>query len=143
MIRRAAAAALVCLALLAGCAAKSAPKVESQKSDEGQPAASPTVPVAVPEVKIPAPRIALVLGGGAAKGFAHIGVIKALESQGIQPEIVVGTSAGSVVGVLYAAGYSGFDIQRIALDLKEAVFSDWSLPDRGFFRGESLQEFIN
>jgi NTE family protein len=100
-------------------------------------------PVPEPEVKIPPPRIALVLGGGAAKGFAHIGVIKALESQGIKPDLVVGTSAGAVVGSLYASGISGFDLQRIALDLKESSFSDWSLPDRGFLRGEALQEFVN
>jgi NTE family protein len=96
-----------------------------------------------PEIKIPPPRIALVLGGGAAKGFAHIGVIKALESQGIRPDIIVGTSAGSLVGALYASGMSGFELQRLALDLKESSFSDWSLPDRGFLRGEALQEFVD
>jgi NTE family protein len=95
------------------------------------------------EVRMPPPRIALVLGGGAAKGFAHIGVIKALESQGVHPDIVVGTSAGSVVGALYASGMSGFELQRLALDLKESSFSDWSIPDRGFLRGEALQEFVN
>lgn len=89
------------------------------------------------------PKIALVLGGGAAKGFAHIGVIKALEAQGIVPDIVVGTSAGAVVGVLYAAGYNGFELQKIALQLEEAQLSDWSLPDRGVIKGEALQNFIN
>src|SRR5487761_2269825 len=72
-----------------------------------------------PPVAVPAPRpplkIALVLGGGAARGFAHVGVIKALEAQGIVPEIVVGTSAGAVVGALYAAGNSGFELQRLVL----------------------------
>jgi len=96
-----------------------------------------------PEIKVPPQRIALVLGGGAAKGFAHIGVIKALESQGIRPDIVVGTSAGSLVGALYASGMSGFELQRLALDLKESSFSDWSLPDRGFLRGEALQDFVD
>ena len=48
----------------------------------------------------PAPKVALVLGGGAARGFAHIGAIKALEAQGIVPDLVVGTSAGAVVGAL-------------------------------------------
>jgi NTE family protein len=142
MTRYATATVLVCVALLAGCATKSAPKVEPQQSD-AQSDASPPVPVAVPEVKIPAPRIALVLGGGAAKGFAHIGVIKALEAQGIQPEIIVGASAGSLVGVLYAAGNDGFALQRIALDLNESMFSDYSLPDRGFLKGEALQQFVN
>ncbi|MGE5468495.1 MAG: patatin-like phospholipase family protein [Ignavibacteria bacterium] len=91
----------------------------------------------------PAPRIALALGGGAARGFAHIGVIKALEAQGIVPDIVVGTSAGSVVGALYAAGHSGFELQKVALQMEEAQVGDWSLPDRGVFKGEALQNFIN
>jgi NTE family protein len=89
------------------------------------------------------PKIALALGGGAAKGFAHIGVIKALESHGIVPDIVVGTSAGSVVASLYAAGYNGFDLQRIALSMDEDTVRDWVLPNRGFIRGDALQKFIN
>jgi NTE family protein len=100
-------------------------------------------PTPPPPVVIPPPKIALVLGGGAAKGFAHIGVIKALEAQGIVPDLVVGTSAGSVVGVLWAAGYDGFGLQRIAMEMKESNFSDWSLPNRGFLKGESLRDFIN
>jgi NTE family protein len=88
-------------------------------------------------------KIALVLGGGAARGFAHIGVIKALEAQGIVPDMVVGTSAGSVVGALYAAGMSGFDIQKVALGMKEEMVADWTLPDRGVLKGEALQDFIN
>jgi NTE family protein len=89
------------------------------------------------------PKIALALGGGAARGFAHIGVIKALEAQGIVPEIVVGTSAGSVVGALYAGGYSGFELQKVALQMEENQVSDWTLPDRGVIKGEALQGFIN
>lgn len=89
------------------------------------------------------PKVALVLGGGAARGFAHVGVIKVLEAQGISPDIVVGTSAGSVVGALYAGGYTGFDLQKIAFQLDEASVSDLVLPDRGFVKGELLQNFIN
>lgn len=91
----------------------------------------------------PAPKVAIALGGGAARGFAHIGVIKALEAQGIVPEIVVGTSAGSVVGALYAGGYNGFELQKIALQMEENQVSDWTLPDRGVIKGEALQGFIN
>ena len=89
------------------------------------------------------PVIALALGGGAAKGFAHIGVIKALEAQGIVPDIVIGTSAGAVVGSMYAAGRSGFELQSLAIALDESQVSDWSLPDRGIFKGEALASFIN
>ena len=129
-------AGLACALLLAGCAG--APKQE--------PPPAPEPPLAEPEpapIVIPPPRIALALGGGAAKGFAHVGAIKALEAQGIRPDIVVGTSAGSLVGALYASGLDGFELQRVALDMKESMVSDWSLPDRGVFKGEALQEFVN
>ncbi len=88
------------------------------------------------------PKIAIALGGGAARGFAHIGVLKTLEAHGINPQIVVGTSAGSLVGALYAAGYSGFELQKMAFQLDEGSVGDWTLPDRGFIKGEQLQNFV-
>lgn len=98
----------------------------------------------------PAPkkvRIGLALGGGAARGFAHIGVIKALEAQGIYPEIVVGTSAGSVVGALYAAGNNGFALQRTAMAMDESTISDWAIPffskSSGVLKGDALQSYVN
>jgi NTE family protein len=119
-------------------------------------ACSSTAPVAqapvvaapvIKEVKPRPIRIGLALGGGAARGFAHIGVIKALESQGIVPDIVVGTSAGSVVGALYAAGNDGFALQKMALDMDETTISDWSLPffskSSGVLKGEALQAYVN
>lgn len=112
-------------------------------------AAPPPAPLPAPPAATPAPapkpplKIALALGGGAARGFAHIGVIKALEAQGIVPDIVVGTSAGSVVGALYAAGLSGFELQGLALPMEEGMLADWTLPNRGVLKGEVLQDFIN
>jgi NTE family protein len=88
-------------------------------------------------------KLALVLGGGAARGFAHIGVIKALEAQGIVPDLIVGTSAGSVVAAIYAGGASGFELQKFALDMDDKTITDWTVPDRGFIRGEALQNYIN
>ena len=92
-------------------------------------------------------KIGLALGGGAARGFAHIGVIKALEAQGIYPDLVVGTSAGSVVGALYAAGNTGFQLQKIAFDMDEAAISDWAMPlfgkSTGVLKGEALQAYVN
>jgi NTE family protein len=110
--------------------------------------ACPTLPQKPETVAVPAhparkPRIALALGGGAARGFAHIGVIKALETQGIVPDIVTGTSAGSVVGSLYAAGFGAFDLQKLAFQLEESKFTDWALFDRGFLKGEALEAFVN
>lgn len=106
--------------------------------------AAPPPPIPTPvQVSKPPLKIALVLGGGAARGFAHIGVIKALEAQGIAPDIVVGTSAGSVVGALYASGMSGFELQNLALQMKEDMLADWTLPNRGVLKGAALQDFIN
>lgn len=89
------------------------------------------------------PKIALVLGGGAAKGFAHVGVIKMLEAHGIIPDIVVGTSAGSVVGSLYAAGFNGFQLQELAFSLDTSVIRDITLASHGLLKGERLQNYIN
>ena len=109
---------------------------------------SPTHLSAVAQVKpVRNVKIGLALGGGAARGFAHIGVIKALEAQGIVPDIVTGTSAGSLVGALYAAGNNGFALQKLAIDMDEATISDWSLPlfskSSGVLKGEGLQNYIN
>lgn len=88
-------------------------------------------------------RVGLALGGGAARGFAHVGVIKALETSGIVPDIVVGTSVGSVVGSLYAAGNDVFALQKLAMQLEESSLTDWAIFDRGFLKGEALERFVN
>ncbi|WP_235934865.1 patatin-like phospholipase family protein [Undibacterium crateris] len=110
------------------------------------PVAPAVTAVTAPKVARPV-RIGLALGGGAARGFAHIGVIKALESQGIVPDVVVGTSAGSVVGAMYAAGNNGFTLQKMALEMDEATISDWSLPlfskSSGVLKGDALQAYVN
>lgn len=89
------------------------------------------------------PIIALALGGGGAKGFAHIGVIKVLESHGIKPQIVAGTSAGSFVGAIYASGKTPFQLQEIALNLREADLRDFVLSRQGFLIGQRLQDYVN
>ena len=101
-----------------------------------------------PVIKVPKHiKVGLALGGGAARGFAHVGVIKALEAQGIQVDIVTGTSAGSVVGALYAAGNTGFALQKIAMEMDEAAISDWTVPlfakSSGVLKGEGLQNYVN
>lgn len=88
-------------------------------------------------------KIALVLGAGAAKGFAHVGVIKILESQKIPIHLVVGTSAGSFVGSLYAAGYDGYALQSIAMSLQKSDVAELTIPDNGFIKGERLRDFVN
>lgn len=89
------------------------------------------------------PKVALVLGAGASKGFAHVGVIKVLEANGIPIDMVVGTSAGSFVGSLFAYGYTGFELQGIALSITRGDIVDISIPDKGFIKGEKVEEFIN
>jgi len=93
------------------------------------------------------PVIGLALGAGAARGFAHVGVIKALESQGIRPDVVVGSSAGSLIAALLASGATGNEINRLALNLDEATLADWGLPFAGRFggliRGDALQNMVN
>lgn len=89
------------------------------------------------------PRIGIALGGGAAKGFAHIGVIKVLEGQGLTPDVVAGTSAGSVVGALYASGLNGFALQEHSFSLDEAQVRDISMTGGGLVKGEKLQDYVN
>ncbi|MBX3601040.1 MAG: patatin-like phospholipase family protein [Rubrivivax sp.] len=88
------------------------------------------------------PRIGLALGGGAARGFAHIGAIQVLEEAGIRPDLVVGTSAGSLVAALYASGKSGQEMAAIALALDEGTITDWAFPSRGLIRGEALARYV-
>ena len=100
-----------------------------------------------PQVPVPrkVPKLGLALGGGAARGFAHIGVIQVLEENGIKPDMVVGTSAGSVVAAFYASGKTGAQLQWLADSMDESQFTDWSVPfmSRGMLRGEALGRYVN
>lgn len=89
------------------------------------------------------PKIALVLGSGGTRAFAHVGVIKALEAAGIEPDLVVGSSAGAIVGALYAAGYRSAELERLALEFDPSAFLDISILERVRAKGLALQEFIN
>jgi NTE family protein len=117
------------------------------------PATPPVVviPPPVPEVVLPKPpprppKVGLALGGGAARGFAHIGVIQVLEEAGIQVDLVVGTSAGSVVATLYASGSGGVAggvaLGKLADGMDESTLTDWAFPGRGLIRGEALAKYI-
>jgi NTE family protein len=127
--------ALSLLLGLAGCASVRGP-------GEVTPPVTPPVPTIPPKKP---PRIGLALGGGAARGFAHVGVIQVLEENGIRPDYVIGTSAGSFVAALYASGKTGAQLGQIAETLEEAAFTDWTLPifNRGVMRGEALGRYVN
>lgn len=100
-------------------------------------------PVQTSQIKAREPVIAIALGGGGAKGFAHIGVLKVLESHGIKPKIITGTSAGSFVGSIYASGKTPYQMQQIAQQLKESDLRDLTLNSQGIVLGQKLQDFVN
>jgi NTE family protein len=109
-----------------------------------QPASSPTPAASqsAPKLAPKAPKIGLALGGGAARGFAHIGVLQVLEEQGIKPDYIVGTSAGSIVAALYASGKSPTDMASMAMGLDESTITDWVFPGRSLMKGEALAKFV-
>ena len=91
------------------------------------------------------PKFGLALGGGAARGFAHVGVIQVLEEAGIKPDYVVGTSAGSLVAAFYASGKNGAQLQQLSETMDEATITDWTIPllSRGMMRGDALARYVN
>lgn len=120
--------------LLAACAAS--PPIQYKN-------VVPPKAVSIEPVLSDKPVVALALGSGGERGFAHIGVIKVLEANDISVDIVVGTSSGSVVGALYAGGYKSDELEQLALKLDQAQLNDFELSKRGYIRGEQLQDFIN
>ncbi|MCL6264147.1 patatin-like phospholipase family protein [Craterilacuibacter sp. RT1T] len=147
---------LLAVLLLSACSSVSptSPLVSPASPPSASHAAKPSTSVSVPpsvtvspapeQAKVVRkPRIGLALGGGAAKGFAHIGVIKVLEANGIKADIVTGTSAGAVVGALYASGISPYQLQLKAMKLDESSLADYTLSTSGLIKGEKLAEFVN
>ncbi len=123
LLRISAAAVLVLFLFLAGCPA-------------------PNIP---PPVQKPRPKIGLVLSGGASRGFAHIGVIKVLEANHVPIDIIVGTSAGSLTGAMYAYYADAAKLEKAAWGLTEDTVFDYSLPNIlvGVVKGERVVAFIN
>jgi len=122
---------VVALAVLSACTSLQTP-----------PPGEPRVPASAERREL---RLGLALGGGAARGFAHVGVIQVLEEAGLRPSHVVGTSAGSLVAALYASGKSPSELVRVAESMQEAEITDWMLPilNRGALRGEALAKYVN
>lgn len=120
--------------VLAACPSGNAP--QSKPSAQGQNTVSHTAPK-------PKATVALALGGGASKGFAHIGIIKVLKENNIPIKIVTGTSAGSIVGSMYASGMSPDRLELEAEILGKTDLVDLTLSTSGFIKGEKLQNYIN
>ena len=127
----------VALALLAGLSSACGPLVP------GAAKLAPPSAHAIVPLKADRPLVALVLGSGGARGFAHVGVIKALEAAGVKPDLVVGASSGAIVAALYAGGYSGVQLAELAGELDQTALIDFSLFGQGWVRGEALQAFVN
>jgi len=115
------------------------PLTTSQQSEQPQ-SATPATPTPKRPLKL-----GLALGGGAARGFAHVGVLQVLEEAGIKPDLVVGTSAGSFVAALYASGKTAAQLQALAVSMEEATLTDWTVPlvGRGMMRGDALARYVN
>lgn len=136
--------------LAAGCIAGCASLNDSARIDD--PPRFEMHPINKDNVHTSKPMVALVLSGGSARGFAHIGVIKVLEEIGLTPDLIVGVSAGSMVGVAYASGMSAQQLMDASVKLDATLMTDVTMPnlgqplfrgELGFIRGERLQTFIN
>lgn len=127
------------MVLAAGCQTTShlRPVVEDAQAQTA------TMPFASIKKQEKRPVVALVLGSGGARGYAHIGVIEVLEQQGIRPDFIVGTSAGSIVGSIYASGKSAAELRDIALKLKANDVRDVNVSLKGFFDGKKVEDYVN
>lgn len=90
-----------------------------------------------------APKVALVLGSGGPRGFAHIGVIKVLEEEGVRADFIIGSSVGALVGALYAGGYTAAQLERFAYDLSMLEFFEFSMLRRARASGTPIQHYVN
>jgi len=135
--------AVLLLVLLSACSSLPPVAVNTEVKTTSTPA-QPAPAAEVPLVRRPV-HLGLALGGGAARGFAHVGVIQVLEEAGLKPSHVVGTSAGSLVAALYASGKSVPELRKAAETMEEAEITDWMVPllNRGALRGEALAKYVN
>lgn len=103
-------------------------------------------PRALPDVPRldPAPRLALVLGSGGPRGYAHLGVLRVLEEAGVVPDLVVGTSVGALIGVFWASGLDAAELDARSMQGGPLTLFDPSpFADRGWIHGAKLQDYVN
>lgn len=145
---------LACILISGSAFAETSEQAESEDgllnliTQSESPTLIESLPIVIKPVLIPVKKatplvIGLALGGGAAKGFAHVGVIRALEENGIKAQIVTGTSAGSLVGSLYAYGYTPDQLQQISYQLDELNLADFTFSSNGVIKGNRLQQFVD
>lgn len=117
---------------LTGCAA-----FDYRERDAPEPLAE------VPPLS-PRPRIALVLGSGGPRGYAHLGVLRVLEEAGVQPDLIVGSSVGALIGTFWASGLDAGRLDELSFQGGPlTVFDPTPFADRGWIRGQKLQDYVN
>jgi len=130
---------VIAMGVLASCASPKAPP-------ETAPLVTAPSVTALPVTEPPKPKIALVLGGGAARGFAHVGVIRALEQEKIPIDMIIGTSVGSLIGAIYACDQNCFELEWTAFALEKDILLDYgflnAFTGMGMAKGEKLEEFV-
>lgn len=89
------------------------------------------------------PKVVLVLGSGGPRGFAHIGVLKVLEEEGVRPDFVIGSSVGALVGALYAGGFHASDLEKMAYDLGMLEFFEWNMVSGRRWSGAPIQHYVD
>lgn len=130
--------------LVSGCTGKKeTPVVIEQPTAVIEPA--PVFIEKAPTYVYIKPKVALVLGGGAARGFAHVGVLRALEQEKIPIDMIVGTSVGSLIGAIYASTPNSFELEWTSFLLEKDDLFDFSIlsSSRGPVKGEKLEQFVN
>lgn len=88
------------------------------------------------------PAIGMALGGGFARGMAHIGVLKVLEAEGIPVRVVAGTSVGALIGAIYCSGVSIAELEKVACSVRFTTFARWTVSRYGFASNDRMVSFL-
>jgi len=124
---------------IVGCTVKSLGKIiRSVQAFSRELSGKTLVPEAAPRI----PTIGLALGGGFARGIAHVGVLKVLEEEGIPIRVVTGTSVGALIGASYCGGLSGADLEQVARSVRFTTFARWTLSRFGFASNDRMITFL-
>jgi NTE family protein len=122
-----------------GLGARSLEKIIRSVQAFGRELSRKNAPVAAYRI----PAIGLALGGGFARGIAHVGVLRVLEQEGIPVRVVTGTSVGALIGASYCSGLTCDELHRIAQSVRFTTFARWTLSRYGFASNDRMVSFLN
>ena len=88
------------------------------------------------------PCVGLALGGGSARGFAHIGILQVLEEEGIEIDMIAGTSIGSIFGALYLSGCDLYILEKLSKEFRQNSYMDVAVPRLGLLKGDKIEALI-